>query len=135
MVHIDVSRVLALGETSGDLSFEYPADDSLIGIPYVSFSSPVSVSVHFEIFGDGKTEVTGSVRFSLKGLCSRCMQETERELSGEISALFVPNGENGEDYAYRNGRIELNEAVRDAVMFALPSSFLCGEDCVAPAFH
>lgn len=135
MVHIDVSRALALGKESGDLSFEYSADDALVDIPFVSFSSPVSVSVHYEILRDGKTEVTGSVRFSLKGLCSRCMQETEREISGEISALFVPNGDGGEDYAYRNGRIELDEAVRDAVVFALPNSFLCGDGCELPAFH
>ena len=135
MVHIDVLRAQALGKLNGDLSFEVPSDDSLIDVPYVAFSSPVSVAVHYEIFDDGKVEISGSVRFSLKGLCSRCMKETEHEISGELSALFVPNGGDGEDYGYQNGRINLDEAVRDAVIFALPNSFLCGEECVLPAFH
>lgn len=135
MVHIDVTRAQALNKMSGDLSFEYPADDTLIDIPYVAFSSPVSVSVQYSIAEDGKVEVSGTVRFRLKGLCSRCMQEAEREISGEIDALFVPNGDDGEDYGYINGKITLDEAVRDAVAFALPNSFLCGDECEIPVFH
>ena len=134
MVKIDVLRAQALKQLSGNLSFEITADEELIDIPFVAFSSPVSVSAHYEILDDGKVEVTGSVRFTLKGLCSRCMKETERSISGEINALFVPNGEGDDDYAYTNGRIVLDEAVRDAVMFALPNSFLCGEECEIPAF-
>lgn len=135
MVHIDVSRARALGKRSGNLSVEYPADDALIDVPFVAFSSPVSVAAHYEISEDGKAAVAGTVRFKLKGLCSRCMKEAEHEFLGEIDALFIPNGENGEDYAYTNGRITLDEAVRDAVAFALPSSFLCGDDCEIPAFR
>ena len=135
MVNIDVLRAQALNKLSGYLSFETEADDNLIDVPFVAFSTPVFVNAHYEIFDDGKVEVTGSVRFSLKGLCSRCMQETEQEISGELNALFIPNGEGGEDYAYTNGRIKLDEAVRDAVMFALPNSFLCKEGCEIPAFH
>ena len=135
MVNIDVLRAQALHQLSGDLSFETPADDSLIDVPFVAFSTPVFVTAHYEIFDDGKVEVSGNVKFSLKGLCSRCMKETEKEISGGLSALFVPNGEDGEDYAYTNGRIKLDEAVRDAVMFALPNSFLCGDDCEIPVFH
>ena len=135
MVNIDVMRAQALGKLDGDLSFEIPAEDSLLDIPFVAFSSPVYVTARYEIFDDGKVEVSGTVKFSLKGLCSRCMKETEQEISGELIALFVPNGEDGEDYAYTNGRIKLDEAVRDAVTFALPNSFLCGENCEIPAFH
>ena len=135
MVNIDVLRAQALNKLSGDLSFETEADDSLIDVPFVAFSSPVCVTAHYEIFDDGKVEVTGSVRFSLKGLCSRCMKELEQEISGELDALFVPNGGDGEDYVYTNGRIKLDEAVRDAVTFALPNSFLCKEECEIPAFH
>lgn len=135
MVHIDVLRAQALKQTSGSLSLEFPADDSLIDVPFVSFSSNVSVSLDYDIGDDGKVQVTGSVSFTLKGLCSRCTRETERKFTGEVNALFVPDGEGGEDYAYRNGKIVLDEAIRDAVMFALPISFLCEDACEIPAFH
>ena len=135
MVNIDVLRAQAQGHLSGDLAFETQADESLLSIPFVAFSSPVFVTAHYEIFDDGKVEVTGNVRFGLKGLCSRCMKGTEQEISGELNALFLPERENGEDYAYYGGKIKLDEAVRDAVMFALPNSFLCGEQCEIPAFH
>lgn len=132
---IDVLRTQALGKHGGELSFEYPADDTLIDVPFVSFSSPVSVSLRYEIFEDGKVEVSGVAEFKLKGLCSRCMKETEQNVRGELCALFVPNGENGEDYSYQNGRIALDEAVRDTIVFALPNSFLCGDECELPAFR
>ena len=135
MVNIDVLRAQALGKCSGDLAFETQADESLLSIPFVVFSTPVSVAAHYEICEDGKVEITGSVRFRLKGLCSRCMKETEQEISGELEALFLPERENGEDYAYYGGKIKLDEAVRDAVMFALPNSLLCGQNCEIPAFH
>ena len=135
MVNIDVMRAQALNTLEGDLSFETPADESLLSIPFVAFSSPVFVTAHYAICDDGKVEVTGSVKFTLKGLCSRCMKETEQEIVGELNALFVPNGTNGEDYAYTNGRVQLGEAVRDAVTFAIPNSFLCGDDCEIPVFH
>lgn len=135
MVHIDVLRAQALNKTSGSLSLEFPADDTLIDVPFVSFSSDVSVSLDYDVGDDGKVQITGSVSFTLKGLCSRCMSETERRFTGEVNALFVPNGEGGEDYAYRNGKIVLDEAIRDAVMFALPNSFLCEDGCEIPAFH
>lgn len=135
MVNIDVLRAQALGKLCGNLSLEYPADDSLLDVPFVKFSSPVGVTLDYEIEEDGKVQVTGEVKFTLKGLCSRCMKEGERAYSGELNALFVPNGDGGEDYAYHNGKIVLDEAIRDAVMFALPSSFLCEEACEIPSFH
>ena len=135
MVNIDVLRAQALGRLNGDLAFETPADESLLDIPFVAFSTPVSVTAHYEILDDGKVEVTGSVRFCLKGLCSRCMKELEQEIVGELNALFVPEGGDGEDYGYFGGRIKLDEAVRDAVAFALPNSLLCGDECELPAFH
>ena len=135
MVNIDVMRAQALNKLSGDLSFETAADNDLLDIPFVAFASPVFVTVHYVIHDDGKVNVSGTVKFRLKGQCSRCTKEIEQEISGEIDALFVRGGEDGEDYAYTGGKIMLDEAVRDAVMFALPSSFLCNEECVLPAFH
>ncbi len=135
MVDIDVKRALALNKRSGSLSFEYQAENDLIDIPYVSFSTPVKTELNYEIGEDGKVFVTGSVRFRLKGNCSRCLKETEREYSSEVEAVFVEDGDDGEDYAYTNGRVKLDEAMRDFVSFALPNSFLCLDGCEMPAFH
>ena len=131
---IDVRRALALKQYQGSLSFECEADGTLLDIPLVSFSSPVRVELGYEILNeDGKTEVCGSVTFSLKGQCSRCLEEAERPYVGELYAVFEEGVGDGETYGYRNV-IKLDEAVRDAVVFALPSTFLCSDACQIPDY-
>lgn len=130
---IDVRRALAMKQYHGSLSFECEADDSLLDIPLVSFSSAIRVALEYEIGGDGKTEVRGSVTFSLKGECSRCLSEAERTYVGELYAVFEEGAGDGETYGYRNV-IKLDEAVRDAVVFALPGTFLCSDECRVPDF-
>ncbi len=89
MVQIDVRKLNAKKQYAGDLSFTYVAADELISIPFVQFSAPVDVKLHYEILEDDSVEVTGTIRFVLKGNCSRCLKETQREFTGEVDAYFV----------------------------------------------
>lgn len=127
---IDVRKLNAQKKYAGDYAFEYEGDSSLIGIPYVSFSSPVGVRLHFEILEDDSVEITGSVNYTLKGACSRCLNETEQAFQGEIDAYFVPHGGESEDYRYTGGIIDLRDCLNDAVMLSLPARLVCGENCV-----
>jgi len=132
---IDVRRALALKQYEGQLSFDYEADDSLLDIPLVSFASPVHVSCGYVVLNeDGETEVKGSLTFALKGQCSRCLAEAERTYTADFDVFFEENADDGETYAYKNGRIKLTEAVRDAVMFALPGAFWCSDACEIPDY-
>ncbi|MGN0822331.1 MAG: YceD family protein [Candidatus Gallimonas sp.] len=126
---IDVRKLNARKQYEGEAEFAFEADDSLIDIPYVRFSSPVGVRLRYVILEDDSVEVTGSVKFSLKGACSRCLTETEQTFTGEIDAYFTPRGE-GEDYRYTNGVIRLEDCLNDAVMLAIPGRLECGENCV-----
>lgn len=124
---IDVRGLAAKKIDTGELSFDYEAPDDLIDIPFVAFSSPVRVSLRYEIFEDNAVEVNGFVRFSLKGNCSRCMSETEQVFEENAEGVFKPGEGDGIDYGYRNGSVDLSEFVRDAVLIALPPRLLCGE--------
>lgn len=132
MVEIDVRRCLNRKEYGGELSFSFEAGNDLIDIPFVAFSSPVKALLRYEIFGNGEVSVTGTVAFSLKGACSRCLSEIEREFTGEADALFVPGKGDGVDYGYTGGRVNLEEALRDAVLTALPQRLECEEECKLP---
>ena len=128
---IDVRMCNARKQYAGELDFEYDAGNDLIDIPYVSFSSPVRVRLSYEIFDDDSVDVKGSVAFSLKGLCSRCLAETEKGFALEISACFVPDAAQEDDeYEYRNGIVNLEELLRDSVLVALPPLLAC-EACDA----
>lgn len=136
MVGIDVREALARRNYEGELSVRFEGDDSLIDVPFVSFSSPVEAKLRYRIFENEEVEVKGSISFSLKGLCSRCLSETERSFSGEVDALFVPDpAEEGEDYGYTGGKVRLEEALRDALMFALPQRLECETECKLPEWE
>ncbi len=130
---IDVRKCNAEHKYAGDFVFETEGDDSLIDIPYVFFSSRLKWSLHYEILEDDSVEVTGKVTFSLKGLCSRCLSETEQTFSGQAEGCYSSE-EGEEDYSYKNGVVDLSEFLRDAVLDTLPPRLICGETCVPPEY-
>ncbi len=127
---IDVRKLNVQKKYAGELSFEFEGDPSLIEIPYVSFSSPVVANLHYEILEDDSVEVTGTLTFSLKGACSRCLNEAERTFTGEVDGYFVTKDAESEDYLYSGGVIHLNDCLRDSLMLAMPMVLECGEECI-----
>lgn len=123
---IDVRGAIARKQFSGELIFEYEADGALLDIPFVSFSSPVGVALRYEILENNDAEITGQMRFSLKGECSRCLSDAEQTFTAELCALFVEGEGDGETYGYRNGVLFLEEFLRDSLLVALPPRLLCG---------
>ena len=133
---LDIRKLIAEKKYAGDLVFAFEAEENLVDIPYVTISSPVNAELRYEILEDDTVEVKGTVSFTLKGLCSRCLKETEQRIVGDAEGYFIPEGGKGEeeDYTYSNGFIDLREFLRDAVMFIMPAGLLCSEDCTAPDY-
>ena len=131
---LDIQSCIARKNYTGTLTIRYDEDNELVGIPYVSFSSPVKAELNYEIFEDDSVEITGNVTFSLKGLCSRCLSEVEAEVTGEVDACFLPGGDDGENYGYHGGKLDLREALRDAVLGAMPLKLTCKEMCELPEY-
>ncbi len=131
---LDVRRANAEKKYTGELCFTFEAEPSLVEIPFVSISSPVEAKLRYAILEDDSVEIEGSLAFTLKGSCSRCLRETEQRVSGEAEGYFVPYGEGGEDYSYSNGVIDLGEFLRDSVIFLTPARLVCSENCTAPDY-
>ena len=125
---IDVRKLNAQKKYVGTMEFEYSAPQTLIDIPFVSFSSPVKVQFEYELFEDDSMEIRGKVSYRLDGQCSRCLQPASMDVDGELDAYFQPK-KDCEDYSYSNGIIDLTQAVNEAVMASLPFILSCGEDC------
>lgn len=131
---LDVQSCIARKDFTGTLSLEYEEDGDLIDIPYVKFATPVTAELRYEIFEDDSVEITGSVCFTLSGLCSRCLTETQERIVGEVEAKFVKGESDGVDYGYRGGRLDVREALRDAVIGAMPLKLVCKEECKLPEY-
>ena len=125
---IDVRSCVARKSYAGELEFSFDAEDGLLDIPFVSFASPVTARLRYEIFEDDAVEVKGTLSFTLRGACSRCLAETEETFTHEAEALFLPAEPLGEEYGYSGGVVRLTEFLRDTVAFALPARLLC-ETC------
>lgn len=132
---LDVQSFIARKNYTGALSLEYEEDGGLIDIPYVKFAGPVRAELRYEIFEDDSVEFSGSVAFTLSGLCSRCLAETEERIEGEVNARFVKGEDDGVDYGYRGGRLDFREALRDAVIAAMPLKLTCKEECELPEYN
>ncbi len=131
---LDVRRANAEKKYAGDLSFTFEADPSLVEIPLVCISSPVEANLHYEILEDDSVEIEGSLAFTLKGSCSRCLKETEQRVCGKAEGYFVPHGADEEDYSYSNGVIDFGEFLRDSLIFLMPARLVCSETCAAPEY-
>ena len=128
MMILDVKKLNGLKEYTGTAEFTLEPSEKLIDIPYVSFAGKAFAKISYEIFEDGAVEVKGSVKYRLKGLCSRCLNETETEVESPIDALYLTE-DNGEDYAYNGYMIDLSVLFNDTIVFGMPNVFSCGNGC------
>ncbi len=128
MMVIDIRKLNAQKKYVGEMEFEHSVPDTFIEIPFVVFDGPVKVKFEYELFEDNALEICGTVRYRLKGECSRCLQPAEQEIVGELIACFEDR-KDYVDYGYTNGIIYLQNAVEDAVMASMPFALSCGEKC------
>jgi uncharacterized protein len=104
----------------------------LIGVPE---GAPLAVDVRLESVTEGVL-VTAHVTAPLRGECARCLDPITDELAVDIVELFAypasvtdETTEADEVHRIENDRVDLEPAVRDAVVLGLPWTPLCRPDC------
>lgn len=133
----------ALGRRPGSmrertLTVPAPADlgVEMVGVPK---GADLELDLRLESVMEGVL-VTGTARMPLTGECSRCLDATSSSFEADFQELFVYSDtrsggagrgqETGEDERRLEGDlIDLEPALRDAVVLALPLSPLCRDDC------
>ena len=81
--------------------------------------------------------VSGQVTATVTGECSRCLEPVSEELQVRLQELYAYEGkgaeaagDDDEDESRMEGDfLDLEPALRDAVVLALPLTPLCDEDC------
>lgn len=106
-----------------------PADlgIDMIGVPE---GSDITLDIMLEAVVEGVL-VTGSAEVRLTGECTRCLEPIEDTASYEVQELYFYPGRDAEEDASRieGDLIDLDPALRDAVVLELPFAPLCREDC------
>ena len=117
------------------LSAPAPADLGIevLGVPE---GTPVEFDLRLEAVMEGVL-VTGTAETVLVGECVRCLEQIEDDVVARFQELYVyddaahdPDADEESDVSRLEGDlIDLEPALRDAVVLALPFQPLCEEDC------
>lgn len=127
-MEIEVKKLVAQAKYAGSLDFEYEPPADICLIPLCRIEGKVKVTGDYEIYEDDSVGVNFTVKFKLKGQCSYCLEDAEKEVSFLSEVLFVPEKDD-ENYSYDGKVIHLKTAVDDAILISQPKILLCKEDC------
>ena len=107
-----------------------PADlgTAVLGVPD---AAPVVIDLRLESVTEGIV-ATGTITAPVTGDCVRCLDPIAYDAAVEFQELYVyPESEAEEDEAFRldGDDLDLEPAVRDALVLALPFQPRCRPDC------
>ncbi|MBB1513712.1 DUF177 domain-containing protein [Tessaracoccus sp. MC1627] len=100
----------------------------VIGVPQ---DTDIELDLRFEAVTEGVL-VTGTATVELHGQCARCLDNIEEQASFDVQELyFYPGNEiDADESLIVDETIDLDEALRDAVVLELPFTPLCEDDCL-----
>ncbi len=125
---LDLRDIKRKGKDSVNFFFEYAPEKEFSDVPFLEVLKPITVEGRVTISGEHSAFVECNVVFNVKGCCTRCLEETEKEYSAEIRELCEEDAEDG--YPVVNDKIDLAKIVDDVILMNVPVSFLCKEDCL-----
>ena len=105
--------------------------DLIVGVIGVPQDSDVELDLTLQSVSEGVL-ASGTASVQLRGQCARCLDEISDEGSFDLQELyFYPGNEvDEEESVVEDDTIDLEEALRDAVVLELPFTPLCEEDCL-----
>ena len=127
---VDVSELLRRPGASESVQIDRALSGIEVPLARVRDDSALHVDVRLESLVDG-IHVSGRVRGAAGVECRRCLKDLDVPLEVGLDEVFLYPGDAGDDdaYAVTGEEIDLEPAVRDAVMLALPLNPLCMETC------
>ena len=90
------------------------------------------IVVSGEYFSAGeKISFSAEVNAKAVSRCAKCLETVKVDLTAEMEALFARelDPDDPDLYTYESSKVDLTDAVRDALLLELPYRFLCSEDC------
>jgi uncharacterized protein len=128
---VDVSELLRRPGASESVQTEYALGGIEVPLARVQGDSPLRLDLLLEALVDG-IHLSGAVRGRAAVECRRCLKAFAVPLEVGMDELFVYPGEAESDELNRvaDEHIDLEPAIRDAVMLALPLNPLCTEACL-----
>ncbi len=106
-------------------SLEYPLGTDVIAVPK---GRELKLSVRLESVHEGILVTVSGVAMA-DTECSRCLEPMQEEIEIELQELFQYHPQEEDDFVIEQDRVDLEQALIDAVVPNLPIKPLCDEEC------
>ena len=127
---LEIKKLMAKGAYTGEISFDYQPPQDLNLLPLCHIDGGVKVEGTYEIFDGDEVEVTLKLCYRLVGQCSYCLANAEEQIEYTTEPLlFVTDKNDCDNYVYDGNRLDLSQAVLDAMLFSQPEVLLCNKGC------
>jgi uncharacterized protein len=90
---------------------------------------PVRVAVHLSAMPDEELLAEGEVTFEARLSCFRCLREDTVASAGKFLQLFTDEPDEDGLVIGRDGTVDLELLVRDAIAEAVPLVYVCAPGC------
>jgi uncharacterized protein len=112
---------------------EVPVTDPALADLETAPTRPVLVSGRLMAAGTGTYYWAGRVRTQVRATCRRCLEPVLVDVDDPVRLLFTEDEDIDDPAAVilppRAAEIDLGDAVREALILAIPEFPLCREDC------
>lgn len=131
---VDIAGVLDALGSSIVVSDEITLPPVDLGEEHFEPSGPATFEVEITNAGAGLV-AQGEVRASMQVVCARCLTPIAYQATGAVEGFYVAHGhdadipEEQETEPIRDGRIDLEHALVQALVVDLPFAPLCSQDC------
>jgi uncharacterized protein len=120
-MYIDLKNVIE--EQAYPLKYATKVDDGLF-VDRDIIVGVADVSGTYMRSGD-KIYVEALISAPISFSCDKCLLKCSKTLKISLNEVFGKDG----DYVYENNIIELDKAVRDAIILNMPEQLLCKDEC------
>ena len=81
--------------------------------------------------GDHRISLGAEVDAKVNTRCARCLEPVQADAHARVDALFSkePDPDDPDLYSFEGNALDLESAVKDALLLELPMQFFCKPDC------
>ena len=129
---IDINKLKQQGKTEEAFTLYFTPDRNLLDIPNAIIDGEVRVDVNVSVTGR-EAYAEGKATFTVKGECSRCLEEASVQAVVSFDAQFGMTHD--AEYFIKAGQIDLTASVEQAIIMDAPLVIYCKEDCKGVCFN
>lgn len=131
MIKINVAEIKK--QLIGSASYHYELDPEALDLTEDDVSLEGQVVADFTLHNGGELILLdGSLHFSVKGECGRCLKPLVQPLVSTLEERYYPEGtENLPDdaFTYKFDVVDVTDALRESLLLTVPARMLCKPDC------